>query len=93
MPDYRELSFKTSMLSLHNRTIGRHILRQIGDHIAGHADRRRRPRRAGCKLRKDARRVIDEVRIIAGLFDLLRRHAARELVDDRSDHLEMTKFF
>ena len=35
MPDYRELSFKTSMLSLYNRTLRSHIFHKVSNWITG----------------------------------------------------------
>ena len=89
MPDYRELSFKTSMLSLYNRTLGGEVLGEVGDGIARDLHRRRRPRIAGGELREHAGRVVDEIGIEAGLLDLIYREVPRELMDDGADHLKM----
>lgn len=73
--------------------LGRHILGEVSDHVPRHADCRRRPRSAGCKLREHACRVVNEVRVVAGTLDLLRRHAACKLVEDRTDHLQVPQLF
>ena len=54
----------------------------VGDGIARDLHRRRRPRIAGGELREHAGRVVDEIGIEAGLFDLIYREVPRELVDD-----------
>ena len=61
----------------------------VGDGIARDLHRRRRPRIAGGELREHAGRVVDEIGIEAGLFDLIYREVPRELVDDGADHLKM----
>lgn len=42
--------------------------------------------------RIDAGRVVDEVGVEARFLNLRRREVARELVDDRADHLHMRQF-
>lgn len=89
MPDYRELSFKTSMLSLHNRTIRSQVLCEVRDGVARDLHGARRPRVTRGELRENARRVVDKVRLEPSLLDLLLSQIARKLVNDRADHLEM----
>lgn len=76
-------------LCLHGCSIGSKVLGQIGDRVAGDGHRRRAPRRAGGRLRIDARGVVDKVGGKARRRDLLLRERARELVDDRPHHLQM----
>ena len=68
---------------------GSKVLGQIGDRVAGDGHRCRAPRRAGGRLRIDARGVVDKVGGKARRRDLLLRERARELVDDRPHHLQM----
>lgn len=91
MPDYRELSFKTSMLSLHNRTIRSQVLCEVRDGVARDLHGARRPRVTRGELRENARRVVDKVRLEPSLLDLLLGQIARKLVNDRADHLEMSQ--
>ena len=77
------------MLSLHNRSIGCKVFRQVCDGVARDLHRPGGPRRAGGKLREDAGRVVDKIGRKARLPNLLLRQIARELVDDGADHLEM----
>lgn len=89
MPDYWELSFKTSMLSLHNRTIRSQVLCEVRDGVARDLHGARRPRVTRGELWENARRVVDKVRLEPSLLDLLLGQIARKLVNDRADHLEM----
>ena len=69
--------------------LGGEVLGEVGDGIARDLHRRRRPRIAGGELREHAGRVVNEIGIEAGLFDLIYREVPRELVDDGADHLKM----
>ena len=69
--------------------LGGEVLGEVGDGIARDLHRRRRPRIAGGKLREHAGRVVNEIGVEAGLFDLIYREVSRELVDDGADHLKM----
>lgn len=73
--------------------LGGEILVQVGERVAGDGEGRRAERRAGCRDRINAGRVIDEIRVEALRLDLLGRQVARELVDDRADHFEVREFF
>ena len=77
------------MLSLHNRTIRRQILRQVRDGVARDLHGARRPRVARGELRENACRVVDKIGLESSLLDLFLREISRELVDDRTDHLQM----
>ena len=77
------------MLSLHDRSIGREVLRQVGDGVAGDLHGAGRPGIARGKLRENARRVVHKIGIKARFPDLLLAEIARELVHDRADHLKM----
>lgn len=78
-------------LCLHGRAICRQILDEIGHGVAGDGDAARAPRRAGGRLRIDARRMIDEVGREARFPLLLLRQIPCQLVNDRTDHLQMPK--
>lgn len=69
------------------------IFKQVGDRVALALQRRRRERDARCGLRVDAGRMVDEVGVEAALLDLFGRQVARQLVDDRGDHLLMGELF
>lgn len=69
------------------------IFKQVGDRVALALQRRRRKRDARRGLRVDAGRMVDEVGVEAALLDLFGRQVARQLVDDRGDHLLMGELF
>ena len=69
----------------------RQILDEIGHGVAGDGDAARAPRRAGGRLRIDARRMIGEVGREARFPLLLLRQIPCQLVNDRTDHLQMPK--
>lgn len=65
---------------------------QVGDGVAGGLEGLRRKRLPRRRDRIDTGRVVDEVGIEARFLNLRRRKVARELVDDRADHLHMRQF-
>ena len=71
--------------------LGGHILGEVGENVALDADACGIPGCAGGGSGVDAGRVVHEVGLVSGLFDLLRRHVARELVDDCADHLKVSQ--
>ena len=77
------------MLFLRSRTIGSQVLDKIRHRIAGDGDGAGAPRRAGCRLRIYARRVIDKIGRKARLALLFLGEISRELMHDRSDHFKM----
>lgn len=72
--------------------LGRKVLVQVGDGVAGGLEGQRRKRLPRSRDRIDAGRVVDEVGVEARFLNLRRREVARELVDDRADHLHMRQF-
>ena len=68
------------------------ILREIGDDIALYGHGGRVPRKSGGGRGVNAGGVVYEIRIKAGGLDVLFREISGELVDDGSDHLQMTQF-
>lgn len=82
MPDYWELSFKTSMLSLHNRTICCHILVEVGDGITGALELAGTEWLSAGGLRPDGESVVNIIFVKAGGLDLLRCQILGKLVDD-----------
>ena len=89
MPDYWELSFKTSMLSLHNRTIRSQVFRQVCDRVAGGLKGRRGKRHAAGGLRPETGGVIHIVIGKPLFFDLFHSEIACQLMDDGTDHLDV----
>lgn len=77
------------MLFLRSRTIGGHVLGEVGDGVAGGLEGGGGEGHSACGLRPDAGGVIHKVDVKAGLFDLLDGEVAGELVDDGADHLQM----
>ena len=71
--------------------LGGHILGEVGENVALDADACGIPGCAGGGSGVDAGRVVHEVGLVSGLFDLLGRHVARELVDDCADHLKVSQ--
>lgn len=71
--------------------LGGHILGEVGENVALDSNACGIPGRAGGGGGVDAGRVVHEVGLVSGLFDLLGRHVARELVDDRADHLKVSQ--
>ena len=69
--------------------LGGKVFGEIGDGVTGDLHGAGRPRVAGGELREHARCVIDKVGIKAGLLDLILGQIARELMNDRTDHLKM----
>ena len=61
----------------------------VGDGIARDLHGARRPRVARGELRENACRVVDKIGLESSLLDLFLREISRELVDDRTDHLQM----
>lgn len=77
------------MLFLRSRTIGGHVLGEVGDGVAGGLEGGGGEGHSACGLRPDAGGVIHKVDVKAGFFDLLDGEVAGELVDDGADHLQM----
>ena len=73
--------------------LGGKIFVEVGQDIPCYADPGRIPRRAGGGGRIYTCRVIHEIPVKACALYLLRRHTARELVDDRADHFKVSQFF
>lgn len=72
--------------------LGRKVFVQVGDGVTGGLEGQRRKRLPRSRDRIDAGRVVDEVGVEARFLNLRRREVARELVDDRADHLHMRQF-
>ena len=81
------------MLFLRSRTIGGHVLGEVGDGVAGGLECGGREGHSACGLRPDAGGVIHKVDVKAGFFDLLDGEVAGELVDDGADHLQMSQLY
>ena len=79
------------MLFLRSRTIGGHILAQVGDGITSGLHGGRGEGHAAGGLRPDANGVIDEVGCEARIFDLFDGEIPGELVDNGADHLQMSQ--
>ena len=92
MPDYWELSFKTSMLSLHNRTICGHIFMEVSDWIPFGLEISCSPRCSSGRLRPECESMVDIIFVKARFFDLFRSQIFRQLVYDCADHFHMSKF-
>lgn len=71
----------------------RHILLDVSQGVAADGEGRCRERYAGSELRIDAGRVVDEIILHAGRFDLLGRHPSGQLMDDGADHFQMRQLF
>ena len=93
MPDYRELSFKTSMLSLHNRTICSKILEQISDRITFTLKFTCIKWYATCCLWPDSHCVIDIIRSESGFLNFLHGKVPGKLMYNSGYHFQMTEFF
>ena len=93
MPDYWELSFKTSMLSLHNRTICCQIFCQVGDGITGYLELSRRERETGGRLGPYAYGMINIVGGETAFFNLIHGEIAGQLMDDRGYDFQMGQLF
>ena len=72
--------------------LGGEVLVQIGDDVALDADILRIERHSRGRLRIDADGVIGEIRVKARRLDLRLREVARQLMDDRRDHLKVRQF-
>lgn len=79
-------------LFLQLRSICCKVLVQIGNRVALDADILHVEGNARRRDRIDPRRVVDEIGVEAGLFDLVDREVPRELGNDRADHLKVSKF-
>lgn len=93
MPDYWELSFKTSMLSLHNRTICSKILEQISDRITFTLKFTCIKWYATCCLWPDSHCVIDIIRSESGFLNFLHGKVPGKLMYNSGYHFQMTEFF
>ena len=93
MPDYRELSFKTSMLSLYNRTLCSKILEQISDRITFTLKFTCIKWYATCCLWPDSHCVIDIIRSESGFLNFLHGKVPGKLMYNSGYHFQMTEFF
>ena len=78
-------------LPLHHRPICRQILCQIGNSIACNLHGRGGPGGAGGKLRIYTSGVVHKVGIKSGGFDLLLAEVPGQLVDNGSNHFQMSE--
>ena len=92
MPDYWELSFKTSMLSLHNRTIRSHILVQIGDDISLYLELTGIKGNTACCLGPDTDGMIHVIVGESAFLNLFHGEVTGQLVDDGGYHFQMPQF-
>ena len=92
MPDYWELSFKTSMLSLHNRTIGSHIFMKIRNWITFRLECCSTPRSATGCLWPESKCVVNIIFIKTRFFKLFRSQVTGELVYNGTDNFKMCQF-
>ena len=90
MPDYWELSFKTSMLSLHNRTIRSEVFEQICQRITFRLELTGIKRNSAGRLRPDASCVVYIVIGKTGILNFFQRKITGKLMNDRGYHFEMS---
>nr|DAO53245.1 MAG TPA: hypothetical protein [Caudoviricetes sp.] len=92
MPDYWELSFKTSMLSLHNRTICSHIFMQICNRITFGLECCSTPRSSAGSLRPECECVVYIIFVEAGFFNLFWCKITGKLMHNGTDDFKVSQF-
>ena len=83
---------KCTMLSLHPRSIRGQIFSEISNHIALDRHTGGAPRKTGGGSGIDTRRVIHKIGVEARCFDLIIAQIPCQLVDNCSDHFQVSEF-
>ena len=82
----------SATLFLHSRTISRHVLSEIADHVPLYADGCGGPGKSGRGSGINAGGVVDKVGGKCTILNLLVRQLAGQLMNDGSDHLQVAQF-
>lgn len=88
------LDFKAyaAWLYLHNRAICRKVFMQVSQYVSFNTDIFHIGRDTGRGLRENTCRVVNKIRVKAGLFNILFAETAGELIKNGSDHLKVCQF-